>query len=96
MVQKVVIAVINESSQGVSSTTGLAWKRQDIVVTWVEHSETGNARTQYLQGTLRGESVDLFEHSDYKVGDTIEVDIEFMTKSYNQRVHNDVTFKLYK
>lgn len=96
MIQKVTIAVVQPAQAGRAQTTGEAWERQNIVVKWDETGPTGLPHTQYLLGALKGESLELFRHCGYKEGDEVEVDIEFTTGSYNERVSNKVFFKLYK
>ncbi len=96
MIQKVTIAVVQPAQAGRAQTTGEAWERQNIIVKWDETGATGLPHTQYLLGALKGESLELFRHCGYKEGDEVEVDIEFTTGSYNERVSNKVFFKLYK
>lgn len=95
MIKTVKIAVVHPFASGKSLTTGQTWERQDMVVTWNETSAEGQVRTQYLFGTLRGESLALFRHCGYAEGDELEVDIEFYTNYYNDKVLNKVFFKLH-
>lgn len=96
MIKKVTIAVVHPYESGKSLTTGQIWERQDMVVTWEETSPTGLVHTQYLLGTLKGESLALFRHCGYDEGDEVELDIEFYTNCYNDKVHNKVFFRLYR
>lgn len=95
MKKTVKIAVILPLANGKSQTTGESWERQDIVVKWEETNAEGQVRTQYLLGSLKGESLDLFRHCDYGVDDELEVEIDFNTASYGHKVFNNVNFRLY-
>lgn len=84
------IRVINEKRTGVSSSNGLAWQRQEIIIAWQEPLDNGGSLEQVLSVQLHGMSVDIFEKSQKRVGDVIEGDLRFSTRIYNGRVYNEV------
>jgi len=90
----VTLLVINSVREGISASSGRAWKSQDIVVTWPEALSDGRVVNNYQLCTLRGEEVDRFAQLNPQHGMTLEVDIAFNTRQYNGRVYNENTIYL--
>ena len=89
------IKVVNDKQCGISRTSGNEWKRQQIILGWVEEAESvSSRREQLLMVTLYGKGVDRFEEMEMKVGDTITGDVEFGTRVSGDRVYNDITLFL--
>ena len=89
------IKVVNDKVSGISRTSGNEWKRQQIILGWVEEAESVSyRREQLLMVTLYGKGVDRFEEMELGVGDTITGDVEFGTRVSGDRVYNDITLFL--
>lgn len=89
------IKVVNDKQSGISRTSGNEWKRQQIILGWVEEAESiSTKREQLLMVTLYGKGVDRFEEMELGVGDTITGDVEFGTRVSGDRVYNDITLFL--
>ena len=89
------IKVVNDKQCGISRTSGNEWKRQQIILGWVEEAESVSyRREQLLMVTLYGKGVDRFEELELGVGDTITGDVEFSTRVSGDRVYNDITLFL--
>lgn len=57
--------------------------------------EGGWSREHLLQGTLHGESIDRFLALNPVAGETVlDLEVSFSTRSWNDRVYNDVAFFL--
>lgn len=92
---KATIKVINPAVSGVSKTSGNAWKRQEIVIGWEEaYCNDGRKREQLLSVRLTGQSVEKFEALEFKTGDGIEGDLDFETRSFGERVYNDIVLHI--
>lgn len=88
---KATIKVINAPVEGVSKTSGNAWKRQEIVIGWDEpYGSEGRSREQLISVKLAGRSVERFEELGFKPGDQITGNLDFGTRSYNNKVYNDI------
>ena len=86
------IKVVNDKQSSISRTSGNEWKRQQVILGWVENAESvSEKREQLLMVTLYGKGVERFEEMEMKVGDTITGDVEFGTRSVNGHVYNEVT-----
>jgi len=91
---QVQIQVINPARHGISAATGKEWKSQDVVIAWPEMLDDGHIAYNYQLCTLRGEQVDRFAQRNPQTGMVLDVDIEFSTRMYNNRVYNDNTLIL--
>lgn len=91
MIQKVQIRVVNPKVEDDNPATGEKRKRQDIVVAWTEQRPDGSQKDQLIITTLYNEQQKLFEDCQYKVGDTLEMDINFSTRlGGDGKVYNSI------
>ena len=90
MKRTVQLRVVNPKREGVSQSTGQPWTSQDVVVAWPEGLPDGTAAENLLSVTLRNEQQEMFEHCQYKVGDTLEMDFQFYTYNRGTYVNNGV------
>ena len=94
MKAQVTVKVINEVRSGMSQSTGNEWRTQDIVVGWTEQTADGRTFEQLVLCTLHGQSVVNFAALNPQPGSVIEGDLRFSTRSYNNRVYNDISLVL--
>lgn len=89
IIENVEIRVINAVREGISKSTGMAWKSQEVVVAWKEKLSDGHEAENRTTATLFGEMVDKFAAMNLNVGSVTTVDIAFSTRSFNERVYCD-------
>lgn len=88
MKQKCKIKVKGEVKTGVSICSGNPWKRQELVVEFVDE---GNW-TQRMKVEVFNATVDALE--SVAMGEDVELDITFDTEASNGRVYNRITARV--
>jgi len=77
------VKTIGTVREGISKTTGNAYKALDILIEWPD-----GEHYHRQQATLTGEHATQFLAQGIRTGDAIEADIQLTTDSWNNRVFN--------